>query len=184
MTLNAILTLVAIIAGPIVAVLATWILERQYKAKDRRLNIFRDLMQTRGMRLDRQHVSALNIIELEFYNKPKIIFAFKSYIDHLYVPTPENEGDQSNFNDKRSELLMELLHQIGSDVGYKFDKMELERRSYVPVGWFDDSNLQQKNAHLLSAVLMGQRPIPITNFLLNGENNPFPKAPQIGQNGK
>ncbi|MEP2978840.1 MAG: DUF6680 family protein [Lentilitoribacter sp.] len=184
MTPNAILTLIAIFTGPIVAVLITWILDRKYKAYDRRLKIFRDLMQTRGLRLDPQHVAALNLIQLEFYKKSTILEAFEKYIEHLNHSPPEKDSDQKAFSDRRSELFMDLLREIGQNVGCKFDKMELDRRSYVPIGWHDNNNLQQKNAQLLSAVLMGQRPIPITNFLLNGGNNPFPKAPQIEQNDK
>jgi hypothetical protein len=181
MTLNAILTLIAIVTGPIFAVLLTWWLDRKYRATDRRLGIFRDLMQTRGLRLYPQHVAALNIIELEFYNNSEIRTAFKNYIDHLGQPTPEKESDQGLFNESRLELLMDLLSEIGNEVGYKFDKMELVRRSYVPVGWHNDHYLQQKNAKLLNSILSGERPIPITNFLAPF---PYPEPSKINEEGK
>jgi len=41
--------------------------------------------------------------------------------------------------------------------------------------------LQQKNAKLLSSVLSGERPIPITNFLVP---SPYPDPPKIDENGK
>lgn len=178
MTNEAILTLVAIVVGPVVAVLITWCLNRKYRADDRKLNIFRDLMQTRGIRLDPLHVAALNIIELEFYKNPKIRKAFKDYIEHLGTPIPEKDSDQKQFFDNRSELLMELLREIGHDVGYTFDKMELDRRSYAPVGWENDQFLQRRNAQLLGAVLSGERPIPVTNFLAP---SPFPDPPEIDE---
>lgn len=176
MSLEAILTLVAIVVGPIVAVLLTWLLNRKYRAHDRKLKIFRDLMQTRGIRVDPQHVAALNVIELEFYDKPLIRQSFKEYIDHLRTPIPNREADLEQLIGKRSELLMELLCKIGAEVGYRFDKMELDRRSYAPNVWEDDQWLQRRNAQLLSAILSGERPVPVMNFLTA---SPYPEPPEV-----
>ncbi|WP_424832461.1 DUF6680 family protein [Ruegeria sp.] len=176
--LYAILTLAAIVIGPISAVLITRWLDDRGEAKRRKFDLFKALMQTRGIRLDPVHVAALNIVELEFYDKKDVRSAFQKYIEHLSSPEP-NGGDEDldRYYDHRSDLFMDLVYQIGVVVGYNFDKRELERRSYVPKGWNDDQFIQRKNAAMLNQLLEGQRPLPVSNFI--AQNNPFPKPPEI-----
>uniref|UniRef100_UPI002AA29EDF DUF6680 family protein n=2 Tax=Serratia TaxID=613 RepID=UPI002AA29EDF len=57
----------AVILGPIFAVQVQKYLEQFREKKQRRLNIFRSLMSTRAERLNREHVQALNMIDIEFY---------------------------------------------------------------------------------------------------------------------
>ncbi|WP_171124551.1 MULTISPECIES: DUF6680 family protein [unclassified Ruegeria] len=177
-TLYAILTLAAIVIGPISAVLITRWLDDRSEAKRRRFELFKDLMQTRGIRLDPVHVAALNIVELEFYDKQAVRAAFQKYIEHLSAPEPNSSDEDLNRHyDHRSDLFMDLVHQIGIVVGYNFDKRELERRSYVPKGWNDENFIQRKNAVLLNQLLEGHRPLPVSNFI--AQNSPFPEPPEL-----
>jgi hypothetical protein len=143
--------------------------------KRRKFELFRNLMQTRGIRLDPIHVAALNIIELELYSNKNVRSAFHRYIEHLSAPMPSVE-EQDRFFSQRSDLFMDLLHEIGNVVGYRFDRRELERRSYVPVGWDNDQTLVRRNAQLVNQLLTGERPLPVTNFI--ARPNPFPEPPQ------
>lgn len=170
-------TLVAILVGPIMAVVVTRKLDAQAETRRRKFELFKDLMQTRGIRLDPIHVAALNIVELEFYDHPKVRAEFKKYIEHLSSPAPNgNQDDLNRYYDQRSDQFMELIYEIGIVLGYKFDKRELDRRSYVPKGWNDDQFMQRKNASMINQLLEGQRALPITNLL--SRQNPFPEAPQ------
>lgn len=56
----------AMIAGPILAVQAQKIIESLQRKRDRRLTLFFTLMSTRATRLAPDHVSALNMIDIEF----------------------------------------------------------------------------------------------------------------------
>lgn len=177
-TVYALLTLIAIFAGPISAVLVTRFLDARNASQQRKYKLFRDLMQTRGIRLDPVHVAALNVVDLEFYNHQNVRTAFKSYIEHLSSPAPTGtDEDQERYFDQRADLFMDLIHEIGEVVGYRFDKRELERRSYVPQGWGDDQIMQRKNAAMLGQLLEGQRPLPVTNFLAQHTN--FPPPPEV-----
>ena len=60
------ITILAIIAGPILAVQAQKIIEGVKERKERKIRLFHTLMETRAARLSGQHVSALNMIDLEF----------------------------------------------------------------------------------------------------------------------
>ncbi|MGO4917200.1 DUF6680 family protein [Pseudogemmobacter sp. W21_MBD1_M6] len=169
-------TLAAIALGPIIAVLVTRLLDGTREKRRRRLDVFRNLMQTRGVRLDPVHVAALNVVEIEFYKDGKVRQAFQSYIQHLSSPMPEVK-EQDRFFEQRSDLFMNLLFEVGSSVGLAFDKRDLERLSYVPQGWDSDQTTQRKNAEMLGQLLSGKIAIPITHSI--GTQSPYPEPPRI-----
>ncbi|MCB1478606.1 MAG: hypothetical protein KDJ62_06995 [Rhodobiaceae bacterium] len=172
----ALATLAAIVLGPILAVFITRIIDQTRENQRRKLEVFKSLMQTRGIRLDPVHVAALNIVEIEFYNEQNVREAFKKYIEHLSSPMPTVQEQDRYFN-QRSDLFMNLLFEIGVSVKYKFDKRDLERLSYVPQGWDWDQSIHRRNAEMLAQLLSGQRAIPITQFM--GSQSPYPEPPKI-----
>ena len=177
-TWYALATLAAILLGPIIAVAVTRLLDGSREKEKRRLDVFRNLMQTRGVRLDPVHVAALNVVEIEFYKDKQVRAAFQTYIQHLSAPMPA-VAEQDRFFDQRSDLFMQLLSEIGSAVGFSFDKRDLERLSYVPQGWDSDRNAQRRNAEMLGQLLSGQRALAITHF--TGSQSPYPEPPSIEQ---
>lgn len=170
-----ILTILAIVLGPILAVAIDRVQQRWTDTRRRRLDIFRDLMRTRKARLDPLHVGALNLVDLEFFGREKVITALRAYLHHLSLPMPMPEG-QDTFFEHRNDLLVGLLHEIGVELGYKYDKRDLDKFSYGPVGWNDDQDVQRKNMGLLNQLLSGQRALPVTP-MNPPSNNPFPPAP-------
>ncbi len=175
-TWYALATLAAIALGPIIAVVVTRLLDRNREKRQRRMDVFRSLMQTRGVRLDPVHVAALNVVEIEFYKDQEVRKAFQSYIQHLSSPMPA-VGEQARFFAQRSDLLMDLLSEIGLSVGLTYDKRDLERLSYVPQGWDSDQTMQRRNAEMLGQLLSGQIAIPITHF--TGGQSPYPEPPKL-----
>jgi hypothetical protein len=169
-------TLAAITLGPIIAVIVTRLIDRTREKRGRKLDVFRSLMQTRGIRLDPAHVAALNIFEIEFYREAKVREAYKVYIEHLSAPMPSVD-ERDRFFEQRSDLFMNLLAQIGHCLRYRFDKRDLERLSYVPQGWDTEQGIQRRNAEMLSQLLSGQRAIPITHQL--GGTSPYPEPPRL-----
>lgn len=69
------INLLAILAGPILAVMVDRSRQKRAGEKGRRLAVFRSLMRTRRHRLDPEHVGALNLIDLEFFGKTSVIKA-------------------------------------------------------------------------------------------------------------
>ena len=61
-----VLTLIAIISSPFLAVFVNGLLDRRRDEKKRKYEIYRDLMATRAAGLSQKHVEALNKIEVEF----------------------------------------------------------------------------------------------------------------------
>ena len=67
---------VAVLAGPILAVIVSRYNDDRRDRKNRQMSVLRSLIKTRQVRLDAEHVGALNLIELEFYSIKPIEFAY------------------------------------------------------------------------------------------------------------
>ena len=168
-------TVVAIIAGPLIALEIERRLDDKRAKRKRQQAVFTDLLRTRGIRLDAVHVSALNVVEVEFYEDATVRTEFKNYISHLSSPMPA-VTQQERYFEERNDRFLDLLDAIGKSLGYVFDKHELGRLSYVPQGWEDDQATIRRNARLLSEVLAGERALPIAQH--NTAGGPFPEPPK------
>lgn len=166
------LTMIAIVYGPIKAVKITRKLDEERERLNRKLSVFRTLMQTRRARTNQDHAGALNLIEVQFYDIEPVRAAYRIYVRHLgsALPTPDQ---QDRYFEEREDLYADLLHAMGLSLGYTFDKRELMRLAYVPILWQDDFMLQRRNATLLAEVLEGARPLPISPFQPKRQS-PFP----------
>jgi hypothetical protein len=175
-----IITLLAILVGPILAVLVTRYQDRKKELQARRVDIFRTLMKTRQLRLSPDHVAALNLIELEFYGRTKVIEPYRAYMQHLSSPLP-TPTEQDRYFEARHDLFVDLIGALGKELGYAFDKHDLARFSYAPTGWERDETRQRQNAALLTDILEGKRALPVTP--MTGNQGIYPPAPQIDGSG-
>ncbi len=172
-------TIVAIVYGPIKAVRITREEDVAREKRARQYSVLEDLMRTRQARIDPLHVGALNLIELEFYGNEKVISAYRAYTKHLNSHFPsENEALDRHLADG-DDLFSELLSQVASSLGFVFDKRDLSRLGYLPVGLSRYHDNSHANAHLLREVLEGKRPIPISNLV--SDQKMFPPSPTAKQ---
>lgn len=139
-SLEAWLTMAAIIIGPAVALALQRYSERRREAKLRRLNVFKELMATRApsARVSQRHVDALNAIEIEFSSAKgadkKVFEAWRLYLDLLNDQSVDaNDKDAvARWSDKGNDLLIELLFEMSVAVGFSFDKVWLKKSVYYP----------------------------------------------------
>lgn len=158
------LTIIAIIIGPISAVQIQKIIEKKSLVKERKLNVYRDLMSTRATTLDHKHVSALNLVPLEFDQKSdkKIINAWNSYIDQLNsFPKEEAPNLIAMWAEKRSDLLADLLYEMSESLGFNYDKVNIKNNSYTPKGHQDIEDEQRLLRQGFIDFLEGKKPIAI-----------------------
>ncbi len=160
------LTIIAVVAGPILALGAQRLLDDLREKHARQLRLFRELMITRSARLSARHVEALNAIPLEFENsgKEKRVFtAWKAYLDHLGTDATK---DGPEWNRVGSLLLVDLLHEMSQRVGYEFDKSRIEKEVYLPQLFntldVEQSTLRQRLLELTDG--SGTRKLPIAIF--------------------
>lgn len=170
------LTIIAIVVGPLSAVLITLWRDRRNGVRRRKREILASLMRTRSSRLSAEHVGALNLVQLEFHGTEAIITAYKQYIEHLGIPLPPVD-QQDQFFEQRETRFLDLLNAIAADLSYKFDKKDLESLSYSPRGWHDSESIQRDNMLLLWQLLRGDRALHVRNETTE-ERGPFPPPPQ------
>lgn len=177
-TISDLIMVLAVLLAPLVAIQVEKYLERKRSKTERKLNIFKTLMSTRGRSIDPRHVEALNMIDLEFYDERQVTDSWKSYLDHLNnvpsYPTVEGKSDE----EKRSEQavydsnmdswirqsenqLAELLHTMGISLNYKFDKTHIKRSIYAPKGHADIERDQNFIRRSLVEIFLGRLALPI-----------------------
>lgn len=131
-------TVAAIILGPIAAVKITLKHEVSKEQKRRKYETFHTLMKTRRVTLSAEHVTALNVIQIEFHDDDKVISAYKKYIDNLAGPKLAPNATQeevTRYIETRDDVFNELMFEIGRHLGFSLDKRELAKYSYAPHGW-------------------------------------------------
>lgn len=177
-----ILTLIAILIGPVVAIIVARYLESGRDTKARRMDIFRTLMRTRRTPIFPEHVGALNLIEIEFAKDEKVMIAWKKLFEHLGSPhpkldkeIPKENADQETINNcdrifserivvERQKLLAQLLHAIAKKLGFKAEQLELFDGGYTPQGWHNVEQEQQDIRSFTLDLASGRRFVPVGVF--------------------
>ena len=155
----------ATLVGPILAVLITRWRDRVTTKKDRQLYIFRVLMATRRQKINLEHVQALNLIEIDFYNCTPIQTAWRAYLDHLSTPDPGRPLSQDEFlaRDKtQQDLLTKLLSEMAKYLGFSnIDQIDIRNGGYAPDGWrFRDQQAGRAQDYLI-AMSEGRATLPV-----------------------
>jgi len=152
----------AVILGPILAIQVEKLLEERRERKRRKLDLFRTLMSTRAAGLFPVHVDALNRIDIEFQHDTKVTEAWKGYSDHLNSKALTGDA----WEDKRKDVLTDLLHVMAKSLGYHFDKVHIKRAAYYPQGYGDaeQDNLMIRKGFV--KVISGESALPmnVTSF--------------------
>ncbi len=171
MTISDCLMIIAVLSGPIIAVQVTRHLDNKKEERERKLGIFKALMSTRAYAISWEHVGALNRIDLEFNkknsNEKAVIEAWKEYLDLLNNKTMA----PAQWDIKRIELLVELLHKMSLLLDYDFDKTHIKNSSYSPIAHGNTEDQQNALRKGLIEVLEGRKTIPMTiaNFPSSGK---------------
>lgn len=173
------LTLLVIFIGPISAVLVARFLEHQKDQRARQMEIFRTLMRTRRNSVWPDHVGALNLVEIEFRDAPKVIECWKALFQHfgdnhlrgdeelLSATMPLNEIEQRNqrfykrLAVERQKLLAKLLHAIAKRLRFKAEQLEIFEGGYTPQGWEDIDTEQRLIRKFAVELLDGRRSVPV-----------------------
>lgn len=174
-----ILTIIAIIIGPIAAVQIEKQLQRSRAKRERKTSIFKTLMATRGSVLSYAHVEALNRIDLEFSDikkYEKVISCWKEYFDNLGQEV--NDDNLQVWSARNEELLSNLLFEMGNILGYKFDKVLIKRNVYSPVAHGTIEREQQAIRKGLIEIMYGNRNLPF-EFIQNQDPETLEKQKEL-----
>lgn len=170
-------TILAIVLGPFLAILASRYLERASSRRQRKVEIFHTLMRTRSMLMSPEHVGALNLVELEFLGEKNVTKAWKAYLENLQEPFPPIEEKEKHDKaiQNRGRLLTELLDEMAKSLNIEIQQLEILRGSYVPQGWADQEWENTIMRRSLIDVLHGKAPISVQAA---DPSSPYPPQPE------
>ena len=172
MSTESVLTIIAILLAPLVALQISEILNEKKEIRRRRLDIFRVLMETRGVGLISAHVRALNRIDIEFYKDKKVIAKWREYQDHLSANSivPHDSKEQAAlWLSQQEEKLADMLYEMSKSLDYNFDKVHIKRGHYFPQKFIDTGNENMIIRKGWVDVFTNKRPFPISIHEQNPE---------------
>jgi hypothetical protein len=159
-----ILTLIALVTGPAIAVgIQLWFEKRR---EDRRLrhHVLRTLMAYRGRLHHPDSVSALNSIELVFSNKKPVFGKLKELLDHMEFERSLPEKEQKAGYERREDLLVELISSMSESLGYRFTHTVIKRKAYLPQGMVDEGLYElEMRRRLLDFTKGGSLPVKLVD---------------------
>ena len=165
--LTDIVMICAVIAGPILAVLATEVYRRRKEVSDRREVLFRGLMATRNATLSPHHIESLNLVDTVFHGSAtkdrNVVDQWKVYLQHL--------GDRSypaqSWEARRADLLHELLQKMSVAVGYSFDLSHIKNGTYYPGGYVTTEQEIADLRKLILKIVSGEESLKVSVLPVN-----------------
>lgn len=185
------LTITALFVGPILAVLVTRIIDFRRSKRERRLDVFRTLMRTRRTPVSPEHVTALNLVEIEYQGVRSELTAWEELFRHFTLNPPRHRDEEVNadltreqksaredrYNQRvqseRDQLLAKLLHAMAKFLGYRIEQIDILSRGYYPQALSDIDLQQYAVRHLLTQMSLGKRGLPV-EILTRTEDNTSP----------
>ena len=145
--------------SPVIAIQVQRFLDKRKQHIERRSQIFKILMATRGARLSVHHIDALNSIDIEFAGKKfsNVINAWKNYFDALCIMESTDSVIQ-----KRNDLYSQLLFELAKSTGYKrFTLSDINRNYYYPQGLVDNDTDSLSIRQGFAAIVKGEKSIKV-----------------------
>jgi hypothetical protein len=170
-----IIMIIALILGPIAAVQIAECLRKRQETRERRVRIFKTLMATRTTNLYANHIEALNLVEVEFFNDRQVMDRWRLYRNHL-DDAEFSTRDYAGWNTVRKNKINDMLYEMSVALGYKYDKSHIEKGVYYPAGYGEIENQQTEIRTLLLKILRGERQFPMKAEVWT--NQPPSKSPE------
>lgn len=147
----------ATLFGPIFAVQAQQYIARRGEERQRKLWLFRSLMNTRVGTLTVEHVNALNAVPLEFHRDVEIMGHWRKYLDHL-----NNQNTALDVWGKlRVDLYSDMLAIMAKRLDYGFDPLQVKNEIYAPRGHFEIETDQEAIRRGVAELMKGERTLPL-----------------------
>jgi hypothetical protein len=153
MTTNEWLTLLAIVLGPVWAVLITLWVEKGRRVRERRMYVVRMLIMTRHMVADPQYSAAINLIPVEFNDQEKVMTAWRTYSERVRVPPSADSAHdverQRRITVAQSGLIFEVLRTVGLKNQSEGD---IQSQAYISQGFIDRDKVYLDSLRALPAI--------------------------------
>ena len=133
------LTIVAIILGPIMAVGITVGTETRKRLKEQQTQTLRTLLSTRHLPSDPAYSTAINLIPVDFNSVKSVITAWTAYIEKIRVaPVQGSEvAHEREILNKQTRLIFAMTQHLG----YALAESEIDISAYAAQGFINRDNL-------------------------------------------
>ncbi|MBD3730363.1 MAG: hypothetical protein IE933_11725 [Sphingomonadales bacterium] len=166
MTTNEILTLLAIVAGPIIAVCITLWIDARRRKHEQRVIVLRHLIATRHLPADPGFLTAINLIPVEFNDRPAVIRAYNEFI-MASKANLDGKNDEATLQNSATKLTR-LIFEISRSLGFDLRETDIQTSAYASDGWVKRDllamNSQQAMCNIADILWMQTR-------LLRGESS-------------
>lgn len=146
--LKDLITILALIVGPISAVIITRNNDQLRARKERRLMTFRDLMKTRADLLPsppKEFIDAFNLIPIDFSGEKNVQIAWKELFQKLHPnPQPKEQLELGQWFIDSKILTTKLLYEMGKCLDIEIDKLDILQNAYAPSGWTNERVTKDK----------------------------------------
>ena len=139
MKLYEIITLTAILVGPVLAVLVQLRAEGRKQTRDQQAITMRMLVSTRHMVSDPAYSTAINMIPIDFNRVRSVMDAHKAFVDTVnIVPSDENRAKHhEQIATKQTKLIFAMTRYLG----YELPETDIQTTAYASGGFVDRDNL-------------------------------------------
>ena len=139
MSTNELITVVALLAGPVLAVFVQIGAERRNQLRDAQTTTFRMLVGTRHLVGDPAYSTAINMTPIDFNRVSKVMGSYREYIEAIrYKPTPENSTEHEKVIVARQTR---LIFEMSQYLGYDIPESEIQTNPYAAGGFIARDNL-------------------------------------------
>lgn len=175
-------TVIGPVLATLIAIYYTRYADARKVTRERRLEVFRNLMKTRAFVLHQDHVMSLNLVASDFSDDRPVIESLRRYMDHLYISPPPGQPESQRFASETNQLFADLMVAMGRSLGITLDSGELQYLRYFPTGWAATEMEQTQIRRALLQVLQGVPPISVRQAMpsqpgATGQNALFPPPP-------
>lgn len=155
------LTLAGVFAGPLSAVLITLWIERRRRQTDARMQVLRMIMTTRRLPSDPAYLMAINMVELEFNDRPDVMKARREYLTLVGQDVaPERRAEHNvKANAKQATMIFGMMKAVG----LKASESDIHTDAYVSQGFLDRDNLYLDSLHAMRDVAEA---LKVSNWLV------------------
>lgn len=152
------MNIIAVIVGPIIAVIITLAYQRYKEKQDIKHRVFLTLMGHRkSIPISFALVEALNTLDVIFHANNKVIRLWHEYYESLCQTAPD-----SRTLENQKHKYLELLSAIAEDLGYKNLKQTDIDKFYIPQGHIDQMEIQGKTQQEFLRVLQNTAAFVVT----------------------
>lgn len=162
------LTLIALLAGPVTAVVISLAIEARRRDREGRLRIVRMLLATRHMPAHPDFNVAINLVPAEFNDQPEVMEAWRRYLNEVNkraAPTPDEAAEHQ----RRMEVTKaRLIYESMKAAGLKATEGDIQMEAYVSQGFVDRDALYLKSLQAMPEIAETlKRQAELTKQLLN-----------------